>query len=259
MAKQLVKRYSSGMVVLPPSEFPIDYELLAIIKKKKSELEATGQLANSSTRSKRSRIKEISLEYANENEPTDQNDKLTLTERMHNAWDFICKYSLLEEGLSHSAIIGVARNLLYVNQEQTPNVYRQDELLTPPRELDNQDSLHGLMGCVIDNVDSIDDPLIKALYTQFEIYYFQPANNGNKRLGQMLAWKMMDEAAYPFHFVPPEEFQRYTRLMNSGAMAVDRKLDQVHLETAVKYMMERVSFSLDLVRESQQVRIETNQ
>jgi hypothetical protein len=248
------EQYNSGNNIIPPTDLEWDLDRIMLMQEKRDNLIAEGKLDGNTRHKNQDKLHIIATHYAMAHERLISEDTLTLLKRMEMSWDALNKYDTNVDSLSIPMLLAASRDLTYVNSQRGRNSLRTYAVDVENRTLENQEFLEGQVGYMLDLANQIDNPIQKGLYLQTFIYYLQPVNNGNKRLGQMMNWKILDDNDYPSFFVPNEDFERYLRLLNKACYGIDGKESDLNIYKLHDFLLQRIETSMELLKEAKTIR-----
>ncbi|MFT4312157.1 MAG: hypothetical protein ACMXYF_02915 [Candidatus Woesearchaeota archaeon] len=256
--------HRAGHTILLPEQVMYDKEFAKVLYKKRDKLselvscdknydsDRFKKLAN-----RRNQIMEIADYYAVKIEREDPNDSRGLAKRIKDAWAQLDSLDTTKDPICHSHVIGVLRNLTYGASQRHPHGYRDGdfELIVAKRLCDNQKKIYSLMDSFLYFANGIRDPLKKALYLHIGIAHLQPGLNGNKRAGQLLSDKVLDNIGFPIPFIPEVEHEYYSQILYKASCQIDLQTPEQMpaVREAANYLLQRISASIDLLGECSQI------
>lgn len=248
------EQYASGNSILHPNDLEWDLDRIMLMQEKRDNLIAEGKLDGETRHKNQDKLHIIATHYAMAHEKLVPEDTLTLLKRMEISWDALSKYDTNVDPLSIPMLLAASRDLTYVNSQRGRASLRDYGVKVENRVLQNQGYLEGQVGYMLDLANQIENPIQKGLYLQTFIYYLQPVHNGNKRLGQMMNWKILDDNNYPSFFIPNEDFTRYLSLLNKACYAIDSKEPDMNIYKLHDFILQRIETSMELLKEAKTIR-----
>lgn len=248
------EQYISGNNIIHPEELEWDLDRIMLMQEKRDKLIAEGKLDGDTRHKNQDKLHIIATHYAMAHERLIPEDTLTLLKRIELSWDALSRYDTNVDPLSIPMLVAASRDLTYVNSQRGRNSLRTYAVEVENRILENQDYLENQVGYMLDLANQIKNPIQKGLYLQTFVYYLQPVHNGNKRLGQMMNWKILDDNDYPSFFVPNEDFKRYLALLNKACYGIDGKESDLNIYKLHDYLLQRIETSMELLKEAKTIR-----